>query len=91
VIGASDWFQKFDLIIFGDGIWENTHGDHLKTKTIINDLIAHGKNVFGYIDLGVSTQNLSDIEMRKGVNGCYCKNTIGVFHQKVGPGYLTNG
>ncbi len=29
---ASDWFQKFDLIIFGDGIWENTHGGHLKNK-----------------------------------------------------------
>ena len=66
---ASNWFEKFDLIVFGDGIWKTTHGDHLKTANIINNLIAYGKQVFGYVDLGVSTQNLSDTQMREAVNG----------------------
>jgi hypothetical protein len=66
---ASIWFQKFDLIVLGDGIWETTHGDHIKTKTIISNLIFHGKKVFGYVDLGVSTQNLSEVQMREAVNG----------------------
>ena len=66
---ASKWFQQFDLIVLGDGIWQNTHGDHLKTKTIISNLIGQRKKVFGYVDLGVSTQNLSEMKMREAVNG----------------------
>jgi hypothetical protein len=66
---ASNWFQQFDLIVFGDGIWRSSHGDHLKTKTIIGNLIARGKKVFGYVDLGVSTQNLSETQMREAVDG----------------------
>jgi len=69
VTKASNWFEKFDLIVFGDGIWKNTHGDHLKTQTIIQNLIAYNKKVFGYVDLGVSTQNLSDVQMREAVDG----------------------
>jgi hypothetical protein len=66
---ASNWFQQFDLIVFGDGIWKTTHGDHLKTKTIISNLIVQGKKVFGYVDLGVSTQNLSEVQMREAASG----------------------
>jgi hypothetical protein len=69
VTKASILLQKFDLIVLGDGIWETTHGDHIKTKTIISNLIFHGKKVFGYVDLGVSTQNLSEVQMREAVNG----------------------
>ena len=29
------------------------------------------KQVFGYIDLGVSTQNLSDAQMREAVDGWF--------------------
>ncbi len=71
VTKASNWFQQFDLIVFGDGIWKNTHGDHSKTTAIIRNLIAHDKKVFGYVDLGVSTQNLNDTQMREAVNGWF--------------------
>lgn len=66
---ASSWFQKFDLIVFGDGIWNTTHGDHSNTVVIISNLIAQGKKVFGYVDLGVSTQNLNETQMRTAVDG----------------------
>ncbi len=69
VAKASNWFDKFDLIVFGDGIWKNTHGDNLKAIDIITNLIARGKQVFGYVDLGVSTQNLSVAEMSAAVDG----------------------
>jgi hypothetical protein len=69
VTKASNWFGQFDVIVFGDGIWKKTHGDHLKTTTIISNLIALDKEVFGYVDLGVSTQNLSETEMREAVDG----------------------
>jgi hypothetical protein len=66
---ASNWFEKFDLIVFGDGIWKTTHGDHANTKIIIGNLIANNKQVFGYVDLGVKTQNLTEAQMREAVNG----------------------
>jgi len=69
LVKASNWFQQFDLIVFGDGIWKNTHGDHLKTTTIISNLITNSKKVFGYVDLGVSTQTLNYAQMREAVNG----------------------
>jgi len=69
VTKAGNWFQQFDLIVFGDGIWKQTHGDHLKTENIIENLINGGKKVFGYVDLGVSKQNLSDAQMREAVDG----------------------
>lgn len=66
---ASDWFRQFDLIVFGDGIWKPSHGDHANTAIIIGNLIADQKKVFGYVDLGVSTQNLTEEEMRAAVDG----------------------
>jgi hypothetical protein len=69
VTKASNWFEKFDLVVFGDGIWKTTHGDHAKTETIIGNLIARNKKAFGYVDLGVSTQNLSEAQMCEAVNG----------------------
>ena len=66
---ASDWFKQFDLIVFGDGIWKTSHGDHANTVIIIGNLIADQKKVFGYVDLGVSTQNLTEEEMRTAVDG----------------------
>lgn len=69
LVKASNWFGQFDLIVFGDGIWKPTHGDHLNTKTIVQNLIGHNKKVFGYVDLGVKTQNLNETQMQEAVNG----------------------
>jgi hypothetical protein len=69
LLTASYWFQQFDLIVFGDGIWNTSHGDHYNTITIISNLIANGNEVFGYVDLGVTTQNLSETQMRAAVDG----------------------
>ena len=69
VTKASDVFQKFDLIVFGDGIWKPTHGDHNKTQAIIGNLIVNNKQAFGYVDLGVKTQNLTVEQMREAVDG----------------------
>ena len=69
VTQATNWFKQFDLMVFGDGIWKTTHGDRAKTATIISNLNAQGKKVFGYVDLGVSTQNLAISQMKTAVNG----------------------
>jgi len=58
---ATDAFAGFDLIVLGDGLEHPTHGDHDKTREIISNLTeSKGRDVdiYGYIDLGVTTQNL---------------------------------
>ena len=69
---ATNWFKQFDLIVLGDGLWKPSHDDHLNTKTIIRNLIAHKKKVFGYIALGVNgteSPTLSETQMRTAVDG----------------------
>lgn len=85
VAKASNWFNQFDLIVFGDGIWHPSHGDHVKTKSIIQNLITNGKKVFGYVDLGVTTQNLNETQMRQAVDGWHAMsaNVRKVFSQQI--------
>ena len=35
VRNVDNWFQKYDLIVFGDGICTYTHEDHVKTEAIL--------------------------------------------------------
>ena len=56
-------------MVFGDGIWKTTHGDHAKTQAIIANLISNKTLAFGYVDLGVKTQNLTEAQMREAVDG----------------------
>jgi len=51
-------FEKCDITVLGDEIEHATHGDHSAAESIINALRQAGKEVFGYVDLGVATQNL---------------------------------
>jgi len=82
----------FDVIVLGDGIEHPTHGDHAKTKTIIQNLRSQGKEVFGYIDMGISpsppAQNLSievaqqyvDEWLNMGVSGIFWDDAGFDFH-----------
>jgi hypothetical protein len=65
---AIDIFNQFDLIVFGDGIASPSHDDYNNTQIIIQALNNFGKLTFGYVDLGVTTQNLSISEMQIIVN-----------------------
>jgi len=84
---ASNCFKKFDLTVFGDGIWKTTHGDHTNTATIISNLNAAGKKAYGYVDLGVSTQNLSEAQMRQAVDGWFNMSAKGIFWDDAGYDY----
>ncbi len=43
----------------------------MNTKIIFDNLITNGKQVFGYIDLGVTKENLTEAEMREAVDGWF--------------------
>ncbi|CAF0959867.1 unnamed protein product [Rotaria magnacalcarata] len=40
----------------------------MKTNDIMRNLIVHGKQIFGYVDRGVSTQNLTGKKMKEAVD-----------------------
>lgn len=56
---AARVFSQFAIIVLGDGLHQAGHPDNEPTAAIIARLRATGTTtVFGYVDLGVSTQNL---------------------------------
>ncbi|CAF1227707.1 unnamed protein product [Rotaria sordida] len=80
-------FSQFDLIVFGDGISAKSHGDHVNTQTIIQSLNNIGKLTFGYIDLGVITQNLSILQMQTTVDEWAAMGIQGIFWDDAGYDY----
>lgn len=52
---AGTHFAKYDYVVLGDGLEEENHSDHSKTKTIINHESCREVDFFGYIDLAAFT------------------------------------
>lgn len=73
-------FSQFDVLVFVDGLPADSP-DINNTKMIIQQLVKQGKEVYGYIDLGVTdgitnksvTQFLSDVDtwLNIGVTGIF--------------------
>lgn len=63
--GVAQALAEYDLVVLGDGLEHPAHGDHANTLQILQLLrvFQPGTLVAGYIDLGVSTQNLTEAQM----------------------------
>ncbi len=60
VQAAADTLGQYDFVVLGDGLEKASHSDHQNTLQIIQLLHQnYSTKVFGYIDLGVSTKNLT--------------------------------
>lgn len=61
VIGrAVETFTRFPVVVFGDKVQLSSHPDYQNTVKILQQVAASGKTrIFGYVDLGVRTQNLA--------------------------------
>ena len=85
---AASEFAFFDVIVFGDGIEHSYHGDHVNTKIIIQKLRSQGKEIFGYIDMGVfpapPAQNLSIETAQQYVNEWLAMGVSGIFWDDAG-------
>ncbi len=55
---------QYDYVILGDGLQIDTHPDYANTVAIIAHPEMVNTKVFGYVDLGVTTQNLSETEYK---------------------------
>ena len=81
---AAAEFARYDHVVLGNGIQDGPldpvpHPDHQNTR----DIIAHPSNAntlfYGYIDLGVSTQNLAMSEIERRVDAWNSMGVGGIF------------
>lgn len=84
---ATAEFAKFDLIVLGDGLQKTTHPDHANTKTIIVNLNAQKRIIMGYVDLGISTNNYSEVTLRQQIDDWKRLGATGIFFDNAGYDY----
>ena len=84
---ASTQFLNCDVLVLGDGLEHPSHGDHQATASIIATMIGAGRQVFGYVDLGVSTQNLSIDTIKQYVDEWRAMGASGIFFDDAGYDY----
>lgn len=63
---AVEHFRPYSLAIIGDGLQNRDHPDHDKTRELLPSL--PNTRFFGYVDLGLSTQNLTRKEIAERVD-----------------------
>ena len=67
-------FSRYDLIVLGAGLELTSHGDHTNTGSILSiidqQLAASGRTIriFGYLDLGRSTNNYPQAEIEQRID-----------------------
>lgn len=84
---ATAQFTNCDVVVLGDGIEHPTHPDNFPAAQIISALTQQDKKVFGYVDLGVSTQNLSEAQMQQYADEWRAIGASGIFLDDAGFDY----
>ena len=64
VPAAAAVFGSYDYVVWGDGLDNPAHADHANAVAIIAHAATAATRIYGYVDLGVSTQNLSMAEIQ---------------------------
>jgi hypothetical protein len=81
-------FSQFDVLVFADGLPADSPEIN-NTKMIVQQLVKQGKEVYGYIDLGVTTTNLSVAQMQSDVDTWLSIGVTGIFWDDAGYDYGT--
>lgn len=86
LVGVSQALSDYDVIVLGAGLESPTHEDNANTKAIIAGI--HDANpscvIFGYVDLGVSTNNYSIAQMQNFVQQWQTMGVNGIFWDDAG-------
>ncbi len=75
---ASD-MGKYSYVVLGAGLESPSHPDHNNTVQILGNSAMANTTVFGYVDLGVSTSNLSIGTMETDINEWKAMGVKGIF------------
>jgi hypothetical protein len=88
---AGNFFAQFDLMIFGDGIELPSDPNYSQNMATFANIIQNNPNaqITGYIDLGVSTQNLTIAAITTKITQWKTTGVKGIFLDDCGYDYLT--
>jgi hypothetical protein len=79
IAGAAAQLGRYDDVVLGDRLELTSHPDHQNTVAILaNAQMAH-TTVFGYIDLGVTTQDLSLATIKARIDDWQATGAKGIF------------
>lgn len=84
---ATASFAAFDVVVLGDGLEHPAHPDHANTQQVVTNLIGAGIEVYGYVDMGVTTQNLSIATAEQYVDEWAAMGVTGIFWDDAGYDY----
>ena len=89
--GIAQALAEYDVIVLGAGLQSTSHPDHANTVKLISKIRAIKPNtlVFGYIDLGVSTNNFSIAQMQAFTDQWKLTGATGIFWDDAGYDFLT--
>ncbi len=80
---AVDVFNDYHMVVFGGAIADGDHEDEQNTRSIIQNLGVATK-VFGYVDLGVTTLNHNETELKRRIDLWKDMGADGIFLDDAG-------
>jgi hypothetical protein len=87
---AADEFGQYEFVVLGDTLEKVSHPDHANMVAILAEPAMSATTTFGYIDLGVSTQNLPLAEVQLRVDEWLATGADGIFFDDFGYDFLTD-
>jgi hypothetical protein len=87
VAAAAAQFMNCDVVVLGDGVEHPEHEENRPAAQIIAALNDAGKQVYGYVDLGVTTVNLDIATMQRYADEWRALGAEGVFLDDAGYDY----
>ncbi|MFD2670717.1 hypothetical protein [Marinicrinis sediminis] len=83
---AARQFAMYDYVVWGAGLEEASHEHHLSSKEILKNVrdISPQTQLFGYVDIGVSTHDFSLREMKQKIRKWRQLGVSGIFLDDAG-------
>ncbi|MHA1859992.1 MAG: hypothetical protein ACTSVF_02705 [Candidatus Asgardarchaeia archaeon] len=82
---AARYFSYYDIIVFGSGVEDPNDEFHEENREIIRRILKTGKReIFGYLDVGVNTNNFSMREISEIVENWRRVDASGIFLDNAG-------
>jgi hypothetical protein len=86
---AAAEFGQYDYVVLAAGLEQASHPDHQNTVDIMAAAATAGVTFFGYVDLGVTTNNYSPAEIEARVDLWLAAGADGIFFDDFGYDFLT--
>lgn len=87
---AETEFAKYQYVVLGDTLEHSSHPDHANTQAIVTSATTANTTFFGYVDLGVSTQNLSSAKIHTDIDEWIATGVKGIFLDDFGYDFGTS-